>query len=382
MPKKIARPVLVFCLVLGFAFALWKLGELYGHSAESSATREGVPVRVALVRRDAIATSVSSIGTVQALNTVLVRARIDGAIEQVLFKEGQIVTQGEVLVKLDARPFDAQLRAAQAQRAKDAALLENATTDLRRYEYLVQNDSASTQLRDTARSLVQQLTATVANDDAQVDMARLSLSYTTITAPIAGRVGARLIDAGNIVHASDTTGLVVITQLKPIAITFAVPQDRLAELRAAQLSGPVAVSVLSEQGGPATAEGQLILIDNQIDTTTGTIRCKAVFQNATDQFWPGQFVTLRIALKTLPDATIVPSAAVQNGSEGPYIYIVAAGNVAKMLPVTVVSVEGDQTILGRGVTAGENVVTEGQFRLEPDVVVRVEGGDSPPPQRP
>ena len=219
-----------------------------------------MPVRVASVRRDAIATSVSSVGTVQALNTVLVRARVDGAIEQVIFKEGQIVTQGEVLVKLDARPFEAQLRASQAQRAKDAALLENAKTDLGRYEYLRCKTEARPRFscaipadRWSSNSLRRSRT-----------MMRRSiwlvspLSYTTITAPIAGRVGARLIDAGNIVHASDTTGLVVITQLKPIAINFAVPQDRLAELRAAQSRGPVAVSVLSEQGGPAVAEGQLV----------------------------------------------------------------------------------------------------------------------------
>jgi multidrug efflux system membrane fusion protein len=382
MTPKIVRVAVAASLVLLLIFAAWWLGKIYGGSRPPSAASVAVPVRAAPARRDAISISVSSVGTVQALNTVLVRARVDGVIERVLFKEGQIVSQGELLVKLDALPFEAQLRASQAQRSKDAALLENAKIDLQRYEFLVQNDSASSQLRDTSRSLVRQLTATVANDDAQVDMARLSLSYTTIKAPIAGRVGARLIDAGNIVHAADSTGLVVITQQRPIAINFSVPQDRLAELRAAQLRGPISVGVMNEQDGGSKGQGELILIDNQIDTATGTIRCKAVFPNATDDFWPGQFVTVRIALRTLPNAIMVPTAAVQAGSEGAYVYVVAAGNVAKVHLVTVVSVEGNETIIGRGVSAGDTVVTEGQFRLEPDAVVRIESADSPVPPQP
>lgn len=382
MRVKIVRVAVAIPLIVLLAFALWKLGDVYGQARKPAATSAAVPVRAALARRGAISTSVSSVGTVQALNTVLVRARVDGAIEQVLFKEGQLVAKGEVLVKLDALPFEAQLRAAQAQRSKDAALLENARIDLQRYEFLVKNDSASTQMRDTARSLVNQLTATVANDEAQADMARLSLSYTTIKAPIAGRVGARLIDAGNIVHAGDATGLVVITQQRPIAVNFAVPQDRLAELRSAQIRGAIAVSVLDEQGGRTRGQGELVLIDNQIDTTTGTIRCKAVFPNADDEFWPGQFVTVRIALKSLPDAIIVPTAAVQAGGDGAYVYVVAAGNVVKMHPVTVVSIEGDETIIGHGVSAGETVVTGGQFRLEPDAVVRIEAADASAARRP
>jgi multidrug efflux system membrane fusion protein len=382
MTRNSIRIAVAAPLGLVLIFAVWRLGETYGQSRKPAAVPVAVPVRAAPARRDAMSTSVSSVGTVQALNTVLVRARVDGVIEQVLFKEGQIVSQGEVLVKLDALPFEAQLRASQAQRSKDAALLENAKIDLQRYEFLVQNDSASTQLRDTARSLVSQLTATLANDDAQVDMARLSLSYTTIKAPIGGRVGARLIDAGNIVHAADATGLVVITQQRPIAINFAVPQDRLGELRAAQRRGPIAVGVLDEQDGGSKGQGELILIDNQIDTTTGTIRCKAVFPNAADEFWPGQFVTVRVALRTLPNAIIVPTTAVQAGSEGAYVYVVAAGNVAKAQPVTVVSVEGKDTIVGSGVSAGDTVVTEGQFRLEPDAVVRIEAAESPVARRP
>jgi multidrug efflux system membrane fusion protein len=376
MAVKPLRIAVAIALVLVVTFAIWKLGKVYGQNGKPGSPAAAA-VRVAVVRRAAISTSVSNIGTVQALNTVLVRARVDGAIEQVLFKEGQIVSRGEVLVKLDPLPFEAQLRVNQAQLSKDAALLDNAKVDLQRYEALLQADSTSTQTRDTARSVVAQLTAAVANDAAQVDLARLSFSYTTIKAPITGRVGARLIDAGNIVHTADSTGLVVITQLSPIAVSFAIPQERLKDLRAAQVRGPISVTVLNEAGGPSENQGEVILIDNQIDTTTGTIRCKAQFSNANDTLWPGQFVTVRIALKTLPDAILIPTIAVQNGSEGPYVYVVTAGNLVKARVVQIGSVEGDQTIVVSGLSAGETVVTEGQFRLEPDAPVHIASVDSP-----
>ena len=371
-PVRIAVPI---ALVLVAMFAVWKLEAGYGGNGKG--TSAAAAVRVAVVRRGAISTSITNIGTVQALNTVLLRARVDGVIEEVLFKEGQIVSRGQVLVKLDPLPFEAQLRVNQAQLAKDTALLDNAKADLQRYESLLQDDSTSAQTRDTARSLVAQLIAAVANDVAQVDLARLSLSYTTIKAPLAGRVGARLIDAGNIVHTTDSNGLVVITQLTPIAVTFAVPQERLGDLRAAQARGPIRVTVLNEAGTPTGNDGEVIMIDNQIDTTTGTIRCKAEFPNAGDALWPGQFVTVRIALGTLPDAILIPSVAVQNGNEGPYVYVVTAGNVVKPRVLHIGSIEGDQTIVAGGLTPGETVVTEGQFRLEPDAPVHIESVDSP-----
>ena len=381
MPVKPVRIAIAFALLLTLVAVAWKLGEVYGQSGERSSPA-ATAVRVAVVRSGAIATSITNIGTVQALNTVLVRARVDGAVEEVLFKEGEIVSRGQVLVKLDPLPFEAQLRVSQAQLAKDTALLDNARVDLNRYEDLVQADSVSTQTRDTARSLVAQLIGAVANDAAQVDLARLSLSYATIRAPLTGRVGARLVDAGNIVHATDTNGLVVITQISPIAVTFAVPQERLRELRAAQARGPIPVTVLNEAGGLSESDGAVTMIDNQIDTTTGTIRCKAQFSNAGDALWPGQFVTVRIALKKLPDAILIPSVAVQNGSEGPYVYVVAVGNHVKARPVRIGSVEGDLTVVVGGLSASERVVTEGQFRLEPDALVHIESVDSPRTVRP
>jgi len=377
MTVNAVRIAVVVSLVALSALGLWRLGALYGATGKPAATPAGVSVRVAVVRRGTIATTVTNIGTVQALNTVLVRARVDGAIEEVLFKEGQIVSRGDVLVKLDSLPFEAQLRVNQAQLAKDIASLDNAKVDLQRYEELLKADSTSTQVRDTARSLVAELTAAVANDAAQVDLARLSLSYTTIKAPITGRVGARLIDAGNIVHTADANGLVVITQLSPIAVSFAVPQERLKDLRAAQAHSSIPVTVLNDAGDPSENAGEVILIDNQIDTTTGTIHCKAQFSNASDTLWPGQFVTVRVALKTLPDAVLIPTIAVQNGSEGPYVYVVTPDNRAKARVVHIGSVEGDQTIIATGLSAGETVVTEGQFRLEQDALVHIVSVDSP-----
>jgi multidrug efflux system membrane fusion protein len=377
MTVKAVRIAVGIPLVAVLALGLWRLGVLYGATGKPSPLPAGVSVRVAVVRRGTIAATVTNIGTAQALNTVLVRARVDGAIEAVLFKEGQIVSRGDVLVKLDPLPFEAQLRVNQAQLAKDIASLDNAKVDLQRYEDLLKADSTSTQVRDTARSLVAQLTAAVANDAAQVDLARLSLSYTTIKAPITGRVGARQIDAGNIVHTTDTNGLVVITQLSPIAVTFAIPQERLKDLRAAQAQGSIPVTVLNNAGSPSENVGEVILIDNQIDTTTGTIRCKGQFSNNHDTLWPGQFVTVRVALKTLPDAILIPTIAVQNGSEGPYVYVVTADRRAKAKVVHIGSVEGDQTIVAGGLSPGESVVTEGQFRLEPDALVHVESVDSP-----
>ncbi|HWS68106.1 MAG TPA: efflux RND transporter periplasmic adaptor subunit [Steroidobacteraceae bacterium] len=377
MTVKAARIAVGVPLVALLALGLWRLGALYGATGKPAAPPAGVSVRVAVVRRGTLATTVTNIGTVQALNTVLVRARVDGAIEEVLFKEGQIVSRGDVLVKLDPLPFEAQLRVNQAQLAKDIASLDNAKVDLQRYEELLKADSTSTQVRDTARSLVAELTAAVANDAAQVDLARLSLSYTRIKAPITGRVGARLIDAGNIVHTADANGLVVITQLSPIAINFAVPQERLKDLRAAQAHGSIPVAVLNDAGDPSENTGEVVLIDNQIDTTTGTIHCKAQFSNASDTLWPGQFVTVRVALKNLPDAILIPTIAVQNGSEGPYVYVVTPDNRAKARVVHIGSVEGAQTIIASGLSAGETAVTEGQFRLEPDALVHIVSVDSP-----
>jgi multidrug efflux system membrane fusion protein len=289
----------------------------------------------------------------------------------VRFREGQLVARDEVLIELDPLPFRAHLQAAKAQRDRDAAMLENAKRDFERYEALLQQDSTTAQTRDTALAAVHQLTATVENDDAQIGLARLSLSYATIRAPFAGRIGARLVDAGNIVHVGDAGGLAILTQIQPITVSFALPQDRLPELRDAERRGSVPVIASTQDGRQILDRGELTLIDNQIDAATGTVRCKATFPNARDNLWPGQFVTVATRLRVLPEALTVPTSAVQQNSDGTFVYVVSSDLVARVQAIHLVGVQDDRSIIDGGLAGGERVVTEGHFRLEPNVPVRV-----------
>jgi membrane fusion protein, multidrug efflux system len=366
---RIAISCVLACLI---GLALWRLGAATGDAGKPGGQGDAVPVQVATVTRGPVDLSVSSVGTVLALNTVVLRPRIDAPIQSVRFREGQLVARGEVLIELDPLPFRAQLLAAKAQRDRDAALLENAKHDFERYDTLLQMDSTTAQTRDTALSTVHQLTATVANDDAQIDLAKLSLSYATIRAPFSGRIGARLVDAGNIVHVSDATGLAVLTQIQPITVTFALPQDRLPELRDAQRRGPVPAIASTQDGRQILDRGELTLIDNQIDAVTGTVRCKAVFPNSHDNLWPGQFVMVATRLRVLPQALTVPTSAVQQNSDGAFVYVVSNDLVARAQPVHLVGIQDDRSIIDSGLAGGERVVTEGHFRLESNARVRLE----------
>jgi membrane fusion protein, multidrug efflux system len=367
--RRIAISCVLACLI---GLALWRLGAATGDAGKQRAQGDAVPVQVAAVTRGPVDLSVSSVGTVLALNTVVLRPRIDAPIQSVRFREGQLVTRGEVLIELDPLPFRAQLLVAKAQRDRDAALLENAKHDFERYDTLLQMDSTTAQTRDTALSTVHQLTATVANDDAQIDLAKLSLSYATIRAPFSGRIGARLVDAGNIVHVSDATGLAVLTQIQPITVTFALPQDRLPELRDAQRRGSVPAIASTQDGRQILDRGELTLIDNQIDAVTGTVRCKAVFPNSHDNLWPGQFVMVATRLRVLPQALTVPTSAVQQNSDGAFVYVVSDDLVARAQAVHLVGIQDDRSIIDSGLTGGERVVTEGHFRLESNARVRLE----------
>jgi multidrug efflux system membrane fusion protein len=372
MTARINRIVMTAALAALIGLAVWWFGAASKGSAKGAGAGDAVPVRAAAVTRGPVELSVASVGTVLALNTVVLHPRIDGQIQSVRFKEGQTVARDEVLIELDPLPFRAQLQAAQAQRARDSALLENAQLDFDRYEALLKLDSTTAQTRDTALASVHQLTAALANDDAQIELAKLALSYTFIRAPFAGRIGARLIDAGNIVHTTDTNGLATITQIQPIALNFALPQDRLPELREAQRRGTVPVRALAQDGRTVLDRGELILIDNQIDATTGTVRCKAVFPNANDDLWPGQFATAVVRLRELPDALTVPTSAVQIGAEGDYVYVVSQDLIVTPRSVRVIGVQDDRSIVAGGLRERERVVTEGQFRLEADARIRIQ----------
>ncbi len=355
---------------LAAAAIAWLAGNPWGRAAVTPSPAEGVPVKVAQARVRDAPTYVSSIGTVQAFNTVTVRTRVDGEISRVAYREGAKVKRGDVLVELDRRPFEAQLRSAAAQKERDQALLENAKVDLARYQFLLDTDSGPRQVLDTTRSLVHQLEAAVKADDAQIDAARLQVEFATIRSPIDGRAGARLVDVGNLVHPGDASGMVMLTQIQPVFVNFALPQAVLPALRAQQARAALRVVALTQDASSALDEGELTLIDNQIDTTTGTIRCKATFSNAKEALWPGQFVTARTLLGTIPDAVVVPAAAVQAGANGPIVYVVAGG-VARVRRVVMGQETDGEVVVTNGLSRGESVVVEGQFQLEDNAPVSV-----------
>jgi membrane fusion protein, multidrug efflux system len=334
-------------------------------SHPSEVQHKGIPVRVVRAARSNASTYLTNIATVQAFNTVLVRARVDGQITKVAFEEGAQVKQGDLLVELDRRPFEAQWRAALAQKDRDSAQLANARKDERRYQSLMDADAGAAQTLDTTRAQVAQLTAAVAMDAAQVEFAKLQLTYTTITAPIGGRTGARLVDIGNMVHATDANGLVLLTQIHPIAVTFSLPQNTLPSVRTQQGHHPLRVLAMDPNGERTLGEGQLTLIDNQIDVTTGTYRCKAIFQNLDEALWPGEFVTVRVMLEPLPNAVVIPTAAVQEGPRGPYVYIVTQDRTAQLRPVRVAQQLAEQSVITGGLKGNEEVIVVGQFRIEP-----------------
>ncbi len=325
---------------------------------------KGVPVKITIAERKNAPAYLDSIATVQALNTVLVRARVDGQIDRVLFSEGAGVKRGQVLVELDRRPFEVQLRSAVAQKAKDNAQLENAKRDLERYEILARQDSIAIQTLDTTRASYEQLRATVDADQAQIEQAQLQLNYATIKAPMDGRVGARLVDAGNIVHPGDANGIVVISQLHPVSVSFSLPQSLLPILKEQQERKARRVQALSTDGAAVIDEGKLSLIESQIDTATGTIRCKATFDNPKEALWPGAFVTIRVLMDELPNAVTVPAAAIQPSSQRPFVYVIDPSNTAQVREVTPGPASGPDTVILGGLSGGEQVVVEGQFQLE------------------
>ena len=333
---------------------------------------QGRPVPVVIVPAAAkdVPIYLDGIGTVQAYKTVTVRSRVDGELIAVDFKEGQDVKTGDQLALIDSRTYKAQLEQAIATRDKDQAQLEMAQRDLARYISL--GNRVTGQSVDTQRSLVKQLEATVRADQAAVDNTRTMLDYTTITAPIDGRTGLRLVDAGNIVHASDAGGLVVLTQLQPIAVMFTLPQQALPQIT--RQSGPLTVIAVQPDGKGEVDRGQLELVDNQIDQTTGTIKLKAVMPNTERGLWPGGFVNVRLLVETVRGGIVIPATAVQRGPQGTYAFVVKDDKSVEMRPVKVTQVESDQALIADGLAAGEPVVADGAGKLQPNSRVVPAGG--------
>ncbi len=318
----------------------------------------------------------SGLGTVQAFYTVTVTARVDGELQKVGFTEGQMVRKGDLLAQIDPRPNQAAFEQAVATKVKDEAQLANAKRDLERYTQLQPQDLASKQTVDTQHALVDQLAAQLKVDQAVIDNARTQLDYTRIVSPINGRTGIRLVDPGNIIHAADTTGIVVVTQVQPISVIFTLPEEELGSVGAALAAGAVKVTTLSRGGGAVLDEGTLSLIDNQIDQATGTVKLKATFDNVRNTLWPGQYVDARVQVRTDRNALTIPDAAVQLGPNGPFSYVVKADATVEVRPLHIAEGSGGATIVTSGLTAGERVVTTNQYRLQAGVRVRGAAADA------
>jgi membrane fusion protein, multidrug efflux system len=340
--------------------------------------RNPIRVTIAPVEKTDFPVYLTGLGTVQGFNTVLVRTRVDGQIDKVAFKEGQIVKQGDLLVEIDPRPYQAALDQAKAKKAQDEANIANANLDLQRFTKL--GEFATRQQTDTQRSTVAQLTAQIAADDAAIFNAQTQLDYTQVKTPIAGVVGLRQVDIGNIVNASNQTGIVTVAQIEPIAVIFTAPEEQLPYINEAQSTQPLKVIAITTDGKKPLAEGKLAVVNNQVDTTSGTIRLKAVFDNKDHALWPGQSVSTRLLVKTLKDATVVPDDAIQHGNDGLYAYAVGADNKAELRKVKVSQSIDGRSVVDAGLSPGEQVITGGQYKVQPGSLVATAVASSDPAQ--
>jgi membrane fusion protein, multidrug efflux system len=331
----------------------------------------GVAIDVASATRLDVPLYVEGLGTVQAFYTVKMTARVDGELLEVPFVEGQMMKKGDLIAQIDPRPYQAALDQALAARAKDEAQLANAKQDLERYMILAPQDLASKQTVDTQRALVAQLQAQLKADQAAIENARTQLSYTRITSPIEGRTGIRLVDRGNIVHAADTGGIVVITQVQPIAVIFTLPESTLDRLGDAMHTSKVSVTALSQDGRKELDQGAVQLIDNQIDQMTGTIRVKAIFKNQTQRLWPGEFVTARVLLGMQHNAVTIPPAALQRGPNGMFAFVVKPDSTVEARPLKVSGNTEETVVVESGLEPGERVAVSNIYRLQSGIRVHV-----------
>jgi membrane fusion protein, multidrug efflux system len=369
-PRSRRWPMIVLCLLvaagIGYAIWFWPSGSA-SKAARDRNANQPIPVLIAAAEQKDVPIYLEGLGTVQAFNTVTVKAMVDGPLNAVNFTEGQDVKKGDLLAQIDPRTYQAALDQAKGKKAQDEAQLANARVDLARYTKLVANNYSSAQQADTQKALVAQLEAQVTQDQAQIDTASTQVSYTRITSPIDGRTGMRQVDAGNIVHAADATGMVVLTQLQPISVVFTLPQQSLPAVANAMRAGTPKVLAYAQgaAGSPAGVldTGVLAVLDNQVDPTTGTIKLKATFPNSGDRLWPGAFVGVELQVDTAKDAVVVPPAAMQRGPRGAYVYVIAQDNAASRRNVTVGHEDAQGTIITEGVKPGEQVVIDGASRL-------------------
>lgn len=363
-------PALALLIAAVVAVVLLRRSDNASQTADAAKSDRPIPVSIATAVIADMPVTIDALGTVTPLATVTVRTRIDGHLTRIGFREGEEVRKGDFLAEVDPRPYRIAVEQAEAQLAKDRALLRNAEVDLTRYRNLVAEDSIARQQLDTQESLVGQYRAQVQLDQAQLDDAKLNLDYCRIVSPLDGRVGLRLVDEGNYVRTSDTDGIVVVTQMKPITVVFTVPEDRLQQVLARLRHSPtLPVAAYDRSGTNLIAQGVLSTIDNRIDATTGTIKLKASFANDDARLYPNQFVNVRLLVDTLSGVAVVPAAAVQRGVSGPYVYVVNADDTVAVRLVTTGATEGDRTQITKGLTPGERVVTDGVDRLRDGIRV-------------
>jgi len=366
--------VAILCVgtLCAFLFACTTAADSKQQKAQAAAPRP-VSVAIAQVQRQDVPVYLTGLGTVTAFYTANIKSRVDGQIMKVNFQEGQLVKEGELLIEIDARPYQVQLEQMQAQLFKDQASLRDAKLNLDRYTALIPSGSIAQQQVDTQKATVDQLDGQVRTDQAQIDNAKLQIVYCHITAPFTGRVGLRQVDPGNIVHAADTNPMLILTQLQPIAVIFPLNEDYLPAIAQHMKQGPLEVDALNRDDATKLATGKLLTIDNEIDPTTVTAKLKAVFDNKDNQLWPGQFVNANLLLETRKNSTVVPTAAIQRGPQGMFVYVMKTDKRVQDRPVTVSLTQGTTTVVTSGVVPGDVVVTDGQDKLQRDSLVEPRG---------
>ncbi len=386
-PKKSSTGLLIFGLIVCVVAGVVIVRLVQNHKAAAAAQASGaggggggrgggrggalvVPVVAGTVAKKDVPIYLDGLGTVQAFNTVTIRARVDGQLKRVAFTEGQDVRTGDLLAEIDAEPYRTQVEQNKAKKAEDQAQLENAQVDLKRNEDLLKQNIVAPQVYDTAKALVNQLAATVLADQAAIDNAQVQLDYCRVLSPIDGRTGIRQVDQGNIIHAGDSNGLVVITQLKPISVVGSYPEQSLGEIRKELSQGEVKVLAVDRDDHTVLGEGKVAVIDNQIDTTTGTLKLKANFPNETLRLWPGQFVNARLLLTTRKGGIVVPAPVIQRGPDGPYAFVIKADMSVEIRKVKVNQIAEGVALIDDGLKPGEKVVVEGQYRLQAGTKVK------------
>ena len=350
-----------------------------------AATTRAVPVAVASAVNQDMPVYLTGLGAVTAYNTVSVKSRVDGQLMQINFREGQQINKGELLILIDPRPYEVQLASAQAQLFKDQASFRDAQLNYQRYKDLLHDSGAMSQQQvDTQKSTADTFEGAIRSDQAAIDNAKLQIDYCHITAPVTGRIGLRLVDVGNIVHAADTNAMLVITQLQPISVIFTLPEDALPSVVKRMKQGTLTVDAYDRDDKIKLATGTLLTLDNQIDQTTGTVRLKATFDNKDGMLFPNQFVNIHLLLDVRKGSTIIPSVAVQRGPQGSFVYVVKTDKTVEARPVTVALTQSNQSAIGSGLQVGEIVVTDGQDKLQSGAKVetRSPGGNSNSPQPP